>query len=132
MRNCVDNMMAPDVSTQIISKNDWALHLAIAEASRNTVFVSVVEFLWEVRNKLPKWTRHFNERSQADKHQHLCIEHSNIVDAIKAKDPEAAREAMRIHCRSMGTSMLKAWHEQESELKGAEQTVVGRLEKWEP
>lgn len=130
MRHCIDKIIEPGSSSEEISKNDRALHLAIAEASRNTVLVSVVELLWDARSKLPKWTRHFNERTPVDKRHYLYSEHVSIIDAIENKDAAGAHEAMSIHCRSIGTSMLKAWHVQESGVKGTEETVVKRLEQW--
>jgi len=86
---------------------DAAFHLAIAKATRNSALVESVERLWELRNTsreaalLHEKARHANIKPVVD-------EHSVILRALKARDPKAAREAMRAHLLQVIESLLFA------------------------
>jgi len=72
---------------------DIKFHLAIVEATGNTVLYSLMTII------VPDIIGHFNkesicERSQAHK---LIQEHKDILQAIQDKNPDAAEKALNIH-----------------------------------
>lgn len=78
---------------------DFALHLAIAEATNNPRFR---EFLAMIgRNVIPRGALR-NDDSEQDQSAYIAMldnEHNDIVVAISNGDEERAREAMRRHLR---------------------------------
>ena len=86
---------------------DAAFHLAIAKAARNNALFDTVERLWGLRRTsreaalLHEKARHANIKPVVD-------EHTAILTALKAKDPKAARDAMRAHLSQVLESLLFA------------------------
>jgi DNA-binding FadR family transcriptional regulator len=74
---------------------DRRFHVAIAKATRNGVLVAMVENLWDLRYK-PSG-RDMLERAGRVRARPLVDDHQDILDALKARDPVAARAAMREH-----------------------------------
>ncbi len=76
---------------------DFALHLAIADASNNPRFG---EFLAMVgRGVIPRAALQGRDESSSDYIAQLHVEHTRIVEAISNGDEEGARDAMRLHLR---------------------------------
>ncbi|MFC0245498.1 FadR/GntR family transcriptional regulator [Falsochrobactrum ovis] len=87
--NCIKNGRST-------AKADFALHLAIAEASNNRRFVDLINLLGG--DMIPRAA--FGQRAEiasASYLDKLHEEHRRIVTAISNRDPLAAREAMRDH-----------------------------------
>ncbi|MDO1585224.1 FadR/GntR family transcriptional regulator [Rhizobium oryzicola] len=81
------------------SDADFALHLAIAEATNNTRFRDFLAMIG--KNVIPRAALK-SEESEADQAAYIKLlneEHSAIVTAISAGDEEAARSAMRRHLK---------------------------------
>jgi GntR family transcriptional repressor for pyruvate dehydrogenase complex len=77
---------------------DFALHLAIAEATNNPQFPKFLALLGE--NAIPRAALHSDGPEKNSPYLKLLDEeHSRIVVAISNGDETAAREAMRIHLR---------------------------------
>jgi DNA-binding FadR family transcriptional regulator len=77
---------------------DFALHRAIAAASRNQRFADFLTFLGH--QIIPRQTIRMAQQSAADQRAYLTIiqeEHHRIVDAIQRRDVTGARNAMRGH-----------------------------------
>lgn len=74
---------------------DRRFHVAIAKASHNSVLVAMVENLWDLRYQPA--CRDLLERAGRVRAQPLVNDHEEILDALKARDPAAARTAMREH-----------------------------------
>ncbi len=75
---------------------DKRFHEFLAGCTRNSAMHSAVEHLWIVRNRSPQCVRIF-EKSRSKGHIPVIDEHRRIVDALRARDPAAARMAMRDH-----------------------------------
>ena len=90
-----------DVST----KADQEFHATIARASGNAAIVHVIETLWRMREELPD-VKHMYESVCDDDASFRAREHQDILDALKARDPARAREAMRLHFRRLIGAML--------------------------
>jgi DNA-binding FadR family transcriptional regulator len=75
---------------------DQRFHEFVAGCTRNSAMQSAVEHLWNVRNRSPQCVRTF-EKSRTKGYKPVIDEHQQIVDALRARDPAAARSAMRAH-----------------------------------
>ena len=89
---------------------DQEFHLTIAAASGNSAVQYVIETLWKIRNQVPA-IRDVHESICARDDQ-LTIEHADVVEALRRRDPAAAREAMRAHFRGLLGSMIDVTEEQ--------------------
>ncbi|HEV7257264.1 MAG TPA: FadR/GntR family transcriptional regulator [Bosea sp. (in: a-proteobacteria)] len=78
------------------ASHDLAFHIAIATASRNRMFLSVLEF---VSGPLLGSIKSMRDKDRGD-HSNVVIrraDHAAVLDRIRAKDPDGAGEAMRKH-----------------------------------
>ncbi len=89
----------------ISTKADEQFHAAIARASGNAAIVHVIETLWRMREELPAVKHMYESVCDADAHVR-AREHQDILDALKARDPGRAREAMRLHFHRLIGAML--------------------------
>jgi DNA-binding FadR family transcriptional regulator len=83
------------------SEADFALHLAIAEATNNPQFYKFLTLLGE--NAIPRAALSSDPENESAYLKLLDEEHSRIVVAISNGDETAAREAMRAHLRGSQT-----------------------------
>ncbi len=75
---------------------DLDFHLALAEASQNTLIPLLIDFIVDVLRE--QRTRIFHVDGGAQRGQ---VHHKYILQAVMQHDPEAAREAMRAHLRQV-------------------------------
>lgn len=87
--------------------SDRRFHLAIANATRNAAMIQVVMLLWDMRtqSQLHTFTQ---DRARARGLQPRIEEHRQIVEAIRAHDPRAARASMRDHLRRVIETLFEA------------------------
>jgi GntR family transcriptional repressor for pyruvate dehydrogenase complex len=76
---------------------DFAFHLAIADATNNPRFREFLEVMG--RNAIPRVALQYSdaENTPSDYLDQIQAEHKKIVDAISARDAEAARKGIRTH-----------------------------------
>lgn len=113
LRDFVEAMADPGLSLEDFEQADRDFHITIARSTGNSVFVAIVEEFWRVRQRFPEWTRTDNRRNAADITRFFRDEHTAIVNALAAAEAEAARAAMRIHCRNSGQPLMERWRRQE-------------------
>ncbi|WP_241557212.1 FadR/GntR family transcriptional regulator [Croceibacterium ferulae] len=89
---------------------DRDFHLLIARASRNTALLRIVEDLWALRAASPE-TALLYAKARAANIQPVVEEHTAILRALEARDPAAARAAMRAHLNAVLDSLLFATEE---------------------
>ncbi len=89
---------------------DRAFHLAIAAATRNAAIVHIVEELWNLRANSPESALLYAKARSANV-KPVVAEHRAIVDALRDRDPKAARSAMRTHLSAVLDSLLFATEE---------------------
>ena len=90
---------------------DRDFHLTIAAASENQVVTHIVEMFWKMR---------MEQRSIAAAYHAVCSrdvtkrgeEHAEVLEALRARDANASRLAMRKHFRRLMESLLDATEEQ--------------------
>lgn len=90
---------------------DRDFHRTIASASGNAAVRYVVEMLWRIRME-SKEVRQVYDAVCHDDAEEREAEHRAILDALRARDPAAARNAMREHFRRLIKSMLDVTEEQ--------------------
>ncbi|CAN7289122.1 FadR/GntR family transcriptional regulator [Phenylobacterium sp. LjRoot225] len=86
---------------------DRRFHVAIAEATRNAAIVSVIENLWDARYRSPL-CRHMLDKARAAGVKPRIDEHRQLLDALKARDSQQARKAMREHLQRVIEGLLAA------------------------
>ena len=90
---------------------DREFHRTIASASGNGAVRYVIELLWRIRME-SKEVRQVYDAVCHDDAEEREAEHRAILDALRARDPAAARTAMREHFRRLIKSMLDVTEEQ--------------------
>jgi|EndMetStandDraft_5_1072996.scaffolds.fasta_scaffold08359_5 GntR family transcriptional regulator, transcriptional repressor for pyruvate dehydrogenase complex len=87
---------AADDAGEDSATHDLALHLAIADAARNPLFLTVLQF---VSGPLLNSIRSMRAKDRGEQ-SNITIrrtDHAAILDRIRARDPAGAGEAMRKH-----------------------------------
>jgi len=77
---------------------DLDFHLAIARSTHNPNFVNIFNYLGKVlipRSRVP--THHFGAVTLGEYLGRINEEHRQVLSAIRARDSEGARAAMRVH-----------------------------------
>lgn len=89
---------------------DRDFHLAIAKATRNTAIYDAIEHLWELRSTSPEAAL-LHEKARTANIKPVVDEHTAVLDAMRNRDPAAARAAMRAHLSQVIDSLLFATEE---------------------
>jgi len=84
--------------TDYKSKADLDFHLVIAKAARN---LTLSRTLFAIQSLLKQWIDRALNASQGS-HAAIYDQHCAILQALEARDPMAASEAMRAHVRHVG------------------------------
>lgn len=90
---------------------DGAFHLTIARATRNAAIEHTVDELWQLRSSSPECAL-LLEKARTANVRPVVEEHTAIVEALKARDAEAVRTAMRDHLGAVINHLLFAIEEQ--------------------
>lgn len=93
---------------------DHEFHRAVAAASNNAAIMYVIETLWKMRDEIEPVKKVYESICSED-FGARGHEHAEILEAVRARDPAAARKAMRNHFRRLLESMLDVTHEQAME-----------------
>ena len=93
---------------------DRRFHVLIAEATQNSPMVTAVEALWDARARSPQY-KLLSDKAHAAGVIPRIDEHSIIVEALRTRDPERARSAMRGHLTRVLESIMEATEVHEME-----------------
>ncbi len=93
---------------------DREFHVRIAKATRNSALIYVVEMLWDARTNSPLVVRML-EKVRAVGVRPRIDEHRAVYNALLARDPDAARAAMRDHLSRVIAGLLHATEVEEME-----------------
>ena len=94
---------------------DRQFHELIASASLNSAFAAVVESLWDMRARSSLY-RLLSSKAHIAGVTPSVAEHEDIVLALEARDPAAARAAMQKHLARALEALLEATEVHEVEL----------------
>ncbi|SLK10703.1 FadR/GntR family transcriptional regulator [Novosphingobium mathurense] len=101
---------------------DREFHLAVAKATRNVAVYNTVAQLWDLRGTSPEAAL-LHEKARHANVKPVVEEHNAILDALRARDPNAARAAMRAHLSAVLEGLLFATEERAlAEARRATQT----------
>lgn len=112
LADCIEDMRSTDpADAAAADQADRDFHLTIAAASGNAAIRHVIEELWKIRDEL--------EPIKAI-HKAICSsdatvrgnEHAEVFNALRDRDPNAARSAMRQHFTRLLEAMLDVSEEQ--------------------
>jgi GntR family transcriptional repressor for pyruvate dehydrogenase complex len=106
---------------------DRNFHLAIARAGRNQAVYEVVEQLWRLRSTSPEAAL-LHAKARTANIKPVVDEHSLVLDALRARDPNAARAAMRGHLSAVLESLLFAT--EEKAVEDARRAVQARRDRY--
>ncbi|WP_059106049.1 FadR/GntR family transcriptional regulator [Shouchella shacheensis] len=86
---------------------DVTFHLALAEASKNSMMIDMMQQLSETLRKTMFESRRAWLFSRRDTLERLYEEHERIYKAIKKQEPEEARVAMLCHLQNVENTLVE-------------------------
>jgi DNA-binding FadR family transcriptional regulator len=89
-------------------EGDRAFHIAIVSACGNAVLIETVQTYWDSRRG-PIFTRLGGHFETVKSWRAAIGEHEAVRDAIAAKDPQAARQAMHAHMDKAHQRFSASW-----------------------
>lgn len=84
---------------------DQAFHNKIAEAAGNSAMLQMVQWLWQLRN-VSEISTHFHRQVRMEGIRPIVDDHQQIVSALKARDPQQAKQAMNDHLQRVINNLL--------------------------
>ena len=87
---------------------DQLFHLRIAESTGNSVLLQMVTAMW-AQARGPVWTKIEAHFHTPDLRMASHADHQRIFKALLARDPEAARTAMRAHLERVMSEFAQTW-----------------------
>jgi DNA-binding FadR family transcriptional regulator len=110
MQRLIDRIGDMRLDNATREKADRAFHIALARVTENDVLVGIVEKLWDMRYQ-SALCEYFFRRAREIGIEPPVDEHQTVLDALKARDPDAARAAMREHLARVTENLLIATEE---------------------
>ncbi|WP_298675134.1 FadR/GntR family transcriptional regulator [uncultured Sphingomonas sp.] len=123
----VDEIAQENNDPRGTEKADRAFHLAIAKATRNGAIRDAIERLWELRAASPEAAL-LHEKARTANVKPVVEEHTAILNGLRARDPAAARAAMRNHLTHVIESLLFATEERQ--IEEARQAARAKRERY--
>jgi len=90
---------------------DKAFHLTIARATRNAAIERAIDELWQLRSTSPECALLLDKARRANARP-VVDEHTAILGALKTRNADAARTAMRNHLGAVANHLLLTIEEQ--------------------
>lgn len=91
---------------EMSQRADREFHLTIAAASGNVVVNHIIETLWKIRNEVPAVKKVHATICDIEDATDRHAEHAAVLDALRNRDPIAARAAMQEHFRRLLETMI--------------------------
>jgi len=110
--------LLPDVTENA----DRGFHMLIAKATRNAAVLLEIENLWRIRATSPECAL-LHDKARSAKVRPVVAEHSAILDALRAHDPAASRQAMRAHLAAVMDHLL--FTDEERAVEEARRQIAG-------
>lgn len=112
LEQLVERMVSGDPVDDDVSDADQEFHRTIAQASGNTAVQHVVESLWQMRTEIDTVREVHDAICSDETAEDRGDEHRAILNALRDRDPQAARKAMQAHFRRLLESMIDVTEEQ--------------------
>lgn len=100
------HMQQQDLAADSHEQGDEAFHLAIAEATHNTMLVELFKQSWQWRENNPMWIQLHSHLKDTQYRQEWLVDHQHILAALIKKDAQAAKLAMWQHLENVKTRLL--------------------------
>jgi GntR family transcriptional repressor for pyruvate dehydrogenase complex len=110
LQRLIDRIANMRLDNAAREKADRAFHLTLARVTENDVLVGFIETLWDLRYQ-SALCEYFFRRAREAGMDPPVDEHQKVLDALKARDPDAARAAMREHLARVTENLLIATEE---------------------
>lgn len=123
----VEAIAAENIDPRGTEQADRAFHLAIARATRNGAIHDAIERLWDLRATSPEAAL-LHEKARTANIKPVVDEHTAILEALRARNPSAARAAMRNHLTQVIDSLLFATEERQ--IEEARRTAQAKRERY--
>jgi DNA-binding FadR family transcriptional regulator len=107
LEQILQEMVAENAADSHTEIADEKFHLHIARGTHNDAVVSVCEHLWQLRNSSSISARILEKVRQTGSKPRID-EHRKILDALKRRDANGARNAMRDHLQRVVQQLLDA------------------------
>src|SRR5881275_2243974 len=107
MQRLIDRIGDTRLDEATREKADRAFHIALARVTENDVLAGIVEMLWDVRDQ-SALCEYFFRRAREAGIEPPVDEHQKVLDALKARDSDTARLAMRDHLARVTENLLIA------------------------
>lgn len=111
IKEAIDQMEADALAGIKPLDSDRLFHVRVAEATGNSVLVGVVRRMFDLRLG-PLFDQLHSHFETADVWAQAIAEHREVLEALRAKDPQRARDAMRHHMeiafRRLSSSLTRA------------------------
>jgi GntR family transcriptional regulator, transcriptional repressor for pyruvate dehydrogenase complex len=92
-----DNLQTIIETSGIGAKDDFAFHLAVARASKNPFFITALSGIQEQMVFSMNLSRNLSLVKSIERQRLVQQEHFEVLEAVRARDPERASSAMRMH-----------------------------------
>ncbi|SFU91502.1 FCD domain-containing protein [Xenorhabdus koppenhoeferi] len=86
---------------------DREFHLAIAQATHNSMLVELLKQSWTWRENNPMWMKLHSRITNTDYRREWLNDHQAILAAMVKKDPVAAKQAMWQHLENVKQRLLE-------------------------
>ncbi len=96
-----------DLASGEDESGDREFHLAIAEATHNSMLVELLKQSWAWRENNPMWQKLHTRITDKDYRKEWLHDHQIILSAMIKKDPAAAKQAMWQHLENVKLRLLE-------------------------
>ncbi|HEX7025831.1 MAG TPA: FadR/GntR family transcriptional regulator [Gammaproteobacteria bacterium] len=107
LEEALEEMVVANKEKPSSEVQDRKFHMIIAQATRNSAIVSVIDELWALKLNSPLNERTF-EKVRGKGFRPRIEEHQAILEALRKRDSQAARAAMRNHLGRLIDELLEA------------------------
>jgi DNA-binding FadR family transcriptional regulator len=109
LMSLIEEMRTDNQQNEILMSEDAdrRFHELIAASTQNSAIIAAVQMLWDARSRSPQ-SHQLDDKGRARGLKPPIEEHTQIVRALKRRDPEAARAAMHKHLTRVIEGFLKA------------------------
>lgn len=103
----LDEMAEENRREDVTERADEKFHCLIAEAAANSALTASITWLWQLRNE-SEISTHFHQRVREEGDRPILADHQSILDALRARDPQASRTTMTSHLQRVIDHLLEA------------------------